>query len=52
MYAQCYQDLVDNCPNSDTFSTLGDAFMSIQVKKKKKNFEAFEKVLKKNIIQI
>ena len=35
MYAQCYQDLVDNCPNSDTFSTLGDAFMSIQVKKKK-----------------
>lgn len=33
MFAQCYKDLVENCPNAATYSLLGDAYMSIQVNK-------------------
>lgn len=31
MYAECYRNLVENYPNAETFSMLGDAYMSIQV---------------------
>lgn len=29
-FAQCYKELVDHCPGSESFLMLGDAYMSIQ----------------------
>lgn len=29
-FAQCFRELVENCPGPDSFIMLGDAYMSIQ----------------------
>ncbi|KAK6629913.1 hypothetical protein RUM43_003734 [Polyplax serrata] len=46
MFAQCYKDLVENCPNAATYSLLGDAYMSIQ--EANQAIQAYELALKTN----
>lgn len=29
-FAQCYKELVQNCPEPESYLMMGDAFMSIQ----------------------
>ncbi|XP_050099284.1 tetratricopeptide repeat protein 21B-like [Anopheles aquasalis] len=46
MYAQCFRELVANCPGSSSYLLLGDAFMSIQ--EPDDAIEAYREALRQN----
>lgn len=45
-FAECYKNLVQNCPNAETYLMLGDAYMSIQ--EAELAIDAYEQALKLN----
>ncbi|XP_011499616.1 PREDICTED: tetratricopeptide repeat protein 21B-like [Ceratosolen solmsi marchali] len=45
-FAKCFRDLVENCPGSETYNMLGDAYMSIQ--EPERAIEAYELSQKNN----
>ncbi|XP_043250172.1 tetratricopeptide repeat protein 21B-like [Colletes gigas] len=45
-FAMCFRELVEHCPDSKTYSMLGDAYMSIQ--EPERAIEAYEEALKRN----
>lgn len=45
-FAECYKNLVENCPNAETYVMLGDAYMSIQ--ETELAIDAYEQALKLN----
>lgn len=45
-FAQCFRELVDNCPGAESYIMLGDAYMSIQ--EPDRALEAYKAALKQN----
>lgn len=45
-FAQCFKELVDNCPGPESFLMLGDAYMSIQ--EPDLAIDAYKQALKQN----
>lgn len=45
-FAKCFRDLVENCPGSETYSMLGDAYIAIQ--EPERAIEAYEQSLRSN----
>ncbi|XP_058794945.1 tetratricopeptide repeat protein 21B-like [Phymastichus coffea] len=45
-FAKCFRDLVENCPGSETYRMLGDAYLAIQ--EPERAIEAYEFSLKNN----
>lgn len=46
LFAQCFKELVENCPDSESYLMLGDAFMSIQ--EPDQAIEAYRQALRQN----
>ncbi|XP_046833910.1 tetratricopeptide repeat protein 21B-like isoform X2 [Vespa crabro] len=45
-FAKCFRELVENCPGPNTYSMLGDAYISIQ--EPERAIEAYEQALNQN----